>query len=84
MIPSTMIALRLLAYTPFVQPMPGLWQHWQWLALPLCLGVSIVWKSIKCAQMRSVPREAALIFVFILAGLLALAAALAVVDKIVQ
>ena len=73
-----------LAYTPFVQPIPGLWQYWQWLALPLCLGVSIVWKSIKCANMRSVPREAALIFLFILAGLIALAAALAVVDKIVH
>ena len=31
----------LLAYTPFVQPLPGAWNLWYLLLLPLCLGVAV-------------------------------------------
>jgi hypothetical protein len=50
----------ILAWTPFLNPLP-LWNdsRWPWLIIPLCAGVSIVYKSIKCASMKSVPREAA-------------------------
>ncbi len=55
-------------WAPFVAPMP-VWDYWYWLLLPLCAGVSIVYKSVKCASMKDVPRQAAVIFFMILAGL---------------
>jgi hypothetical protein len=61
-------------FRPFWQPLP-IWDYWYLLLVPLCLGVSIVYKSIKCHRMRQVPREAGVIFLMILAGM-ALAAGL--------
>jgi len=52
--------------------------------LPLCAGVSIVYKSIRCHQMRSVPREATVIFVMIVAGMVLAAAALSVMVKLMM
>jgi hypothetical protein len=63
------------AFRPFWQPLP-VWDYWYLLLLPLCLGVSIVYKSLKCREMRQVPREAAVIFVMILLGMVTAAAGL--------
>jgi hypothetical protein len=76
--------MTLLAYTPFVQPLPGIWNYWYLLLLPLCAGVSIVYKSIRCHQMRTVPREAAVIFVMIVAGMAVAALALSVMVKLMM
>ena len=62
------------AYRPFWQPLP-VWDYWYLLRVPLCAGVSIVYKSIKCHQMKTVAREATVIFVMIMLGMI-LAAAL--------
>ena len=56
------------AFRPFWQPLP-VWDQWYLLLLPLCVGISVVYKSIKCREMRQVPREAAVIFVMILLGM---------------
>ena len=56
------------AFRPFWQPLP-VWDYWYLLLVPLCLGVSIVYKSIKCHRMSQVPREAGVIFLMILAGM---------------
>ena len=69
-------------YTPFIYPMP-IWDAWPWLIIPLCAGVAIVYKSVKCHSMKSVPREALVIFVWILVGMGAAAAALAGVVRLV-
>jgi hypothetical protein len=59
----------------FRDPLP-IFDQW-WITLfPLCAGVAIVYKSIKCASMNQVPREAMVIFVWILLGMGAIAAAL--------
>ena len=50
----------LVAWIPFLYPLP-IWDYWPWLLIPLCVGVSIVYKSIKCRSMRTVPREAMVI-----------------------
>jgi hypothetical protein len=69
-------------YTPFRNALP-LWDYWWVLLFPLCLGISIVYKSIRCASMDQVPRQALGLLVFILivmamvgAGLAALVLAL--------
>lgn len=56
------------AFAPFRQPLP-VWDYWYLLLVPLCVGISIVYKSIKCREMRQVPREAGVIFVMILLGM---------------
>ena len=70
-----MSGVAMLAFTPFVQPLP-VWDYWPWLLLPLVAAVSIVYKSIKCHEMRQVPREASVIFGMIIGGILLAALAL--------
>ncbi|HEX3359178.1 MAG TPA: hypothetical protein VHS31_19520 [Tepidisphaeraceae bacterium] len=64
-----------LAYQLFLDPMP-LWDYWPWTLIPLALGVSIVYKSMKCKSMKTVPREAAAITFWILFGMISAAAVL--------
>mgnify|MGYP001279889871 CR=1 FL=1 len=68
-------ALHILAYTPFVNPLP-VWDQWMALLLPLVALFSIAYKSIKCRAMADVPRESAHIFVLCLLGMAAAAAVL--------
>ncbi len=71
------------AFKPFWQPLP-VWDYWYLLLLPLCLGVSVVYKSIKCHEMRQVPREAGVIFVMILLGIAVAAAALMLIVRLME
>ena len=85
MLASSLFAFRLslfVAYTPFLYPLP-IWDYWPWLLIPLTAGVAIVYKSVKCQSMRQVPREALVIFVWILVGMAAAAGALAGVVRLV-
>jgi hypothetical protein len=70
-------------FRPFWQPLP-VWDYWYLLLVPLCLGVSIVYKSIKCHRMRQVPREAAVIFLMILAGMVLAGAALLALVRVME
>ena len=72
-----------LAYALFLDPLP-VWDYWPWLLLPLAAGVSIVYKSIKCKSMSTVPREAAAITFWILAGMACAAGVLWGVVEIVD
>lgn len=66
---------HLLAYRPFLDPLP-VWDYWYLLLLPLTVGVSVVYKSVRCATMRRVPVEAAKATLYILVGMAAAAAVL--------
>jgi hypothetical protein len=66
-----------------MQPLPA-WDYWYLLALPLCAAVSIVYKSIRCRSMRTVPREAAKATGWILVGLVAAATALTLLVKVFE
>lgn len=68
--------MLLTGWVPFVTPPPGLWDYWPVLLLPLVVAVSIVYKSIRCESMSQVPREATIISLWILGGLLASAVVL--------
>ena len=74
-----------LGWTPFLDPIP-VWGNavWPWLLLPLVAAVSIVYKSIKCRTMREVPREATVIAVWIVLGMIAAAIILAGVVKALE
>lgn len=70
-----MTAAAILAYTPFMDPLK-VWNYWPWLLLPLCLGVSIVYKSVREESMSRVPAEALKATFWIVAGMAAAAAGL--------
>lgn len=74
-----------LAWKPFLDPIP-IWSNaaWPWLLIPLALAVSIVYKSIKCRTMRQVPREATVITLTIILGMIAAAVALAGVVRALE
>jgi hypothetical protein len=80
MISGILAITSMLAYRPFLDPLP-VWQpaRWPWLLLPLCIGVSIVYKCARCKDMSRVPRETATIAIMILLGMAAAALVLAVV-----
>lgn len=85
---NLLVAQPLAAYSytrPFLQPLPA-WDErvWPWLLLPLCVAVAVVYKSIKCRTMRQVPREAAVIAAWILLGMAAAGAGLALVVKVLE
>jgi hypothetical protein len=72
--------MNCLGYTPFVNPLPM--HHWYLWLLPLCAGLSVVYKSIKCHRMNTVPREAAVVFLTILGGILLAAGVLFALVKV--
>lgn len=63
---------------PFLTPMP-VWDYWFWLLLPLALGVAVAYKTTKCASVTTIPREAAFLAIWIVGGLIAAAAGVAIV-----
>jgi hypothetical protein len=70
-------------YRPFISPLP-LWNYWWTLVFPLCVGVSVVYKAIKMPSMKQVPREAAVITMWILLGMAGTAAVLSGVVRILE
>jgi len=71
--------MNLLAYTPFIDPLPIWIAPWFWplLLLPLSLFVAMVYKTIKCTELSHIPRQAAEMFVVIVGGMALAAGALA-------
>ena len=69
-------------YRLFLDPLP-VWNNsqWPWLLVPLCLAVSIVYKSIRCRSMRQVPREAVGLTFLIILGMATAALVLALVVR---
>ncbi|MGC4034073.1 MAG: hypothetical protein QM754_20520 [Tepidisphaeraceae bacterium] len=63
----------LLAYTPLLTPLP-LWDYWAWLIIPLCAAVATVYKTIKCRYVTQIPREAAVLTLWIVLAMIGVAA----------
>ncbi|MGB7160958.1 MAG: hypothetical protein WBD40_23050 [Tepidisphaeraceae bacterium] len=75
--------MTLLAFVPFLTPLP-MWDYWPALLFPLCAIVATVYKSIKCASMKEVPREATALFIWILLGMAAAAVILTGIVKVME
>lgn len=63
----------LLAYRMFLDPLP-LWDYWALLLFPLLVGISVVYKSLRIADLRRLPVEAAKTTFWMLAGIVGVAA----------
>lgn len=72
---ATTILPAIADYTPFLQPLK-VWDYWPWLLMPLCFGVSLVYKCVRIDDMRRVPVEAFKATLWILFGMAAAAVAL--------
>jgi len=68
---------------PFLQPLP-VWNYWPWLLVPLAIAVAVVYKSIKCRRVSQVPKEAAVLTLWILGGMVVAAGVLAVMVKLIE
>jgi hypothetical protein len=68
-----------LAYVLFFDPLPIWTRTWVWplLLLPLCLVVALVYKCVRCRDMSTVWREATVLFITIVLGMVVTAVALA-------
>jgi hypothetical protein len=69
-----------LAVRLFLEPLK-LWDHWVWLLVPLCIGVALVYKSMRIESMRRVPLEAFKFTVWVLLGMSAAAVGLALLVR---
>lgn len=67
----------------FRQPLP-VWDYWYLLLIPLCMGISVVYKAIKCREMKQVLRESVVIFFMILLGMVIAAAALLALVRVME
>jgi hypothetical protein len=72
--------IHLLAYRPFLDPMP-IYNWWYALLIPLCLLFSIVYKAVKCESVADVPKAALSITLWIVVAMAAAGAALALLDR---
>ena len=70
-------------YQPFRKAAP-LWDYWYLLLLPLCLAISIVYKSVRCESMGRVARDALVLFVVIVVVMIASAGALAAIVELME
>jgi hypothetical protein len=68
-------------YRPFITPLP-IWDWWIITLIPLCLGVAIVYKALKCRAVRDVPKQALMITLWIVGGMGAAAVLLALIVRI--
>ena len=73
--------MSLLAYTPFVSPLP-IAAYWALLLLPLTAGISVVYKCTKCEDVREIPRDAVVLFFWILGSMAAAAVGLYVIVEL--
>ena len=39
--------MTLLAWTPFLSPLPNVQSSWLWLVIPLVVGISMMYKAIR-------------------------------------
>lgn len=64
---------QLLAYVPFRDPLYGSWNWWYLLFLPLCIGISVTWKAMRCEDLSHFPRQVLRAVGLMLGGFLACA-----------
>ncbi len=72
-------------FIPFLTLVPA-WDDtvWPWLLLPLCVAIAVVYKSIKCRTMKQVPKESAILTLWIVVGMVIAAAALALLVEALE
>lgn len=71
-----------LGFRPFLDPLP-IDRYWMLLLLPLVVGISVVYKTIKVDRLEKLPREAAVLAAQIVAFMIMAAVALWLLTELV-
>lgn len=78
---ATLPLILAAGWRPFLTAMPA-WDYWFWFLVPLSAAVAVVYKATKCRSADTIVREAAVLTVWILAGFIGAAAAVALVVRV--
>lgn len=73
----------MMAWIPFLQPIPELVSYWYLLCVPLVIGVAMVYKALWIPEGRSWGQQVAVMSVLLVAGLVAVAVVLGVFVQVV-
>lgn len=73
----------IIAWIPFLQPVPELVSLWYLLCIPLVIGVAMVYKALWIPEGRSWGQQVVMMSILIVAGLAGLAIGLGVFVQIV-
>ncbi|MFZ9880348.1 MAG: hypothetical protein ACO3QC_02975 [Phycisphaerales bacterium] len=63
----------LLAWTPFVQPAPGVTSWWWLLLVPTAVGIALAYTAIRSKTVAAIPREAFVMTLQIIAAVVGIA-----------
>jgi uncharacterized membrane protein YedE/YeeE len=63
----------MLAWTPFLQPAPGVDRWWWMLVIPMALGIAMSYKAIRTKDLRDYPRDVLRMSVQIVAAVVGIA-----------
>jgi hypothetical protein len=55
---------------------------WLWLAPPLLLAIAVVWRTLKCENLRRLPLQVLRLFLMEVVGLTALGASLYIIFRL--
>ncbi|MGA0285922.1 MAG: hypothetical protein ACO3P9_08385 [Phycisphaerales bacterium] len=72
-----------LAYLPFLEPLPGVERIWMLMLLPLALGISVIYKAMKVADLERYWRSVGVMTVQIVLAMTGLAVLLAILVQVV-
>ena len=75
--------MNLLGWTPLIDPMPGIQSKWLWLLPILVLGIAMMYKAIRVADLARWPREVSTQTIQVLGAILGLAIGLYLLVQIV-
>ena len=65
--------MSLLAWTPFLAPLPFVQSAWLWLLIPLVLGISMMYKAVRVEDLADYWKQVAIMSLQVLAAFAGLA-----------
>lgn len=65
--------MTLLAWTPFLTPLPFVQSAWLWLLIPLVVGISMMYKAARADSLEKYWRQVAIMSLQVLAAFAGLA-----------
>ncbi len=68
--------IHILAWTPFLEPMPSIGGWWPIFLIPLSIGISMIYKALRLPTLRNYTMSVGLMSIQIIVAMVALAIAL--------
>ena len=75
--------MNLLAWVPFVGPLPSLGSWWPTLLIPLALGISVIYKALRVPSLDTYVREVIIMTLQIILAMVALTVVLMLIVQVV-